>query len=487
LIKKSFLSYDRFLLLVALLAIFILFSRPPADVDMWWHLRSGEEMVKHSHILLEDIFSHTRAGETWVNAFWLADIVFYLVFSAGSFLGLAGFVALFGVLTFGLVAQQIKLPPIWRMLVLILAALTAAPMWTPRPQLFSFLLLALLDAWLVKVKLGEKRDFWLLVPLFALWANLHGGYVWGILLLIAFLVGEIFNHWFGDLKQDEDALPFPEIKRLFLFLLLGSAAVLLNPSGVALWRLPFHTIDVSLFIEEWLSPNFHDYSLHPILWMLFLLILGLANSTKKLDFTSLFKVLGFAYLTFFSQRNLAPYAIILLPVLSDILLSFGTSLRESRLLQSWQKKNLRSQTSSQISEIINVFLLFLIVFVAAIKLYDVTRPAQIYAEYPEAAVGWIAENQPEGAIFNSYNWGGYLTWQLRDYPVFIDGRADLFAQEIIGQWFTVVGGGEAAQEILNDWDVNLILLEPDWVIVRELPALGWELYFQDEKSVVFGR
>jgi len=76
---------------------------------------------------------------------------------------------------------------------------------------------------------------------------------------------------------------------------------------------------------------------------------------------------------------------------------------------------------------------------------------------------------------------------LRDYPVFVDGRADLYGDEMLNQWKQVVAGGNAAQEILNEWDVDLILLEPDWVVINELPQYGWEILYKDEMSVIYGR
>lgn len=487
--KKSPLSYDRFMLAIAFLAVFIIFTRTPRGFDIWWHLRSGEEMVLRGQILLEDIFSYTRAGAQWVNVFWLADIIFFLVFKLGGFLAHSAFVALLGVVTLGVVNKQIDLPAFPRILLLVLAALAASPAWMPRPQIFSFLLLAFLDLWLYKVKLGKKRNFWLLIPLFVLWANLHGGYIWGILLLIAMMVGELFNHWLGDETQKENTLTLPELKNLLAFTGLAYLAVLINPSGIAVLRLPFHTVDVSLFISEWLSPDFHELSFNPVLWMLFLFILALANNSRRLEYGSLFKVLGFAYLTFFSRRNVAPFAIILLPVLSREISYFLDNVVNPRALRFHSKSNLFQSKAlpEKSTYLINGIFILFVGLIAVIRLYDLTRPVKVDAEYPTEAVSWIRENQPDARIFNSYGWGGYLIWALPEMPVFIDGRADLYGKDIIYQWNDVVNGGPDAQDILDKWDVNLIFLEPYWSVVGELEHYGWKLSYQDENSVIYTR
>jgi hypothetical protein len=90
-------------------------------------------------------------------------------------------------------------------------------------------------------------------------------------------------------------------------------------------------------------------------------------------------------------------------------------------------------------------------------------------------------------MFNSYNWGGYLMWTLRDYPVFVDGRTDLYSDEIINQWLQVVNAKNGWQTVLDKWDINLILIEPTWPIVKVLPNAGWKIFYQDNTAVLFGR
>jgi len=458
--------------LTFLLTAFLL-SRTPIDADLWWHLRAGQEMWTQKSILLTDIFSYTRAGAPWVNAFWLSELLLYGLYSLGRYFALAAFVALLGALTFHLVSKNLKGNPFVDSFILLLAVVTAAPIWGPRPQILSFFLVALLDLWLLR----SPRRGWMLVPFFALWANLHGGWIWGFLLLAAHIAGLFAQSFF----QPEERIPF---RRQALYLLgwttLSALAIGLNPNGLALWRLPFQQVNVSLQIQEWLSPDFHRVDFHPLLWMLFLLMLAAPFAKKPLNWPQLFKVLGFAYLTFVAQRNIALFAITAAPLLSEWIQAFIESLprRESRPAQDLDPR---------LTSILNAVLIVVLSLAVMGNLFLISQPKRVDENYPVAAVQWMQVHQPEGRLFNSYNWGGYLLWTLPETPVFIDGRADLYGDDLLNQWHAVVNADKNALSLLDQWDVKVVLLEPDWPIVEVLKGNGWKVEFEDEQAVILVR
>ena len=106
---------------------------------------------------------------------------------------------------------------------------------------------------------------------------------------------------------------------------------------------------------------------------------------------------------------------------------------------------------------------------------------------PLDAVAFIKRQAPPGRLFNSYNWGGYLLWELPEYPVFIDGRTDLYNDEVIDQWLRVVRGDPGWQEVLDRWDVRIILIEPSMPLVNQLENAGWQELYRDEVAVVYRR
>src|SRR5258708_36154486 len=78
-----------FVLAVVFLLVFLVVTHAPNDADMWWHLRDGQEMRKQGSILTTDVFSYTRFGQPWTNAFWLSDLAMYADFSAAGYLARA--------------------------------------------------------------------------------------------------------------------------------------------------------------------------------------------------------------------------------------------------------------------------------------------------------------------------------------------------------------------------------------------------------------
>ena len=90
-------------------------------------------------------------------------------------------------------------------------------------------------------------------------------------------------------------------------------------------------------------------------------------------------------------------------------------------------------------------------------------------------------------MFNAYNWGGYLQWELPEYPVYIDGRADLYGEQILEEWWDVVNATDQALPILNEWNVNFVLLEPGWPILEKLEQNGWSLMYESNTAIIMGR
>ncbi|RME36204.1 MAG: hypothetical protein D6793_06140, partial [Thermoflexia bacterium] len=305
---------------------------PPADPDLWWHLRNGKEMVGRGEILTRDIFSYTRFGERWVNVFQLPDLLLYGLYRTGGAFALALVPPLLGSLLFGLFWGEETRSPFVRAFLILLTAAAAAPFWALRPQLASYLLLAILHRWLRQSESQVRQ-----VPLlFLLWGNVHGGFIWGVLLLLAWGTGGLAER----VLARPGAPPWKTLRTLALVTLASALAVMVNPSGVAVWSLPFQTVRVSLGIQEWHAPDFHQAYLHPVLWLLFPYVVGVAmapaaargeplpplndalqkgplrpapEARKLVPLSEVLTVLGFAYMGFVSQRAMGPFVVVTTP------------------------------------------------------------------------------------------------------------------------------------------------------------------------------
>ena len=118
---------------LAPILVFIILTRTPQDADIWWHLRAGQDMWQSKSILLTDTFSYTRAGQPRLNAFWISEIIFYLLYRLGGFFSLTALVALTGAVTFYLLFRRMGGNKFVNAFIIILATITASPIWNPRP------------------------------------------------------------------------------------------------------------------------------------------------------------------------------------------------------------------------------------------------------------------------------------------------------------------------------------------------------------------
>jgi hypothetical protein len=281
-------------------------------------------------------------------------------------------------------------------------------------------------------------------------------------------------------------------------------AVLINPNSINTWLVPFQTINVSSLqnlISEWASPDFHDIGQQSLLWLTFACAACFGLSGRGIDGTDLVSYILFGYMAFVARRNFGPFALAAAPILArhlwpacqNVWARFKLQQRTSAArLQAWMDKiNRPDLIPAGAHKAINLSLVGLLTFITLIKVYAVSNPSVVGAylprEFPSQAVQWIDQNRPAGRLLSSYNWGGYLIWSLPKYPVFVDGRTDLFNDEIIDQWLQVVNAQPGWENVLNKWGVNLVLLEPDRPVIGNLERSGWKLLYADRMAVVYGR
>ena len=488
---------NRLVITITLLLIFIMAARTPLDTDLWWHLRAGAETLRIGQPLLSDPFSFTRLGTPWINHSWLSQVGMALLFDWGGYLVLGGTVAGLATLSMVFVLLQCDGPVFLKSAALLLGSVVASVVWVPRPQLTSLVLMALTGYLLYLYKHRGRDLLWVLPPIFILWSNLHGGYPLGLLLIGSMLAGEVVNHILG--LESEHILTWKQIARLGGWTALCLLAVLVNPNGLDMWRIPFQTLNVGVlqqFIPEWASPDFHSLLQQTLLWLFLSVFAAVALSGKTMDCSDLICVLGFATLALVARRNYGPFALVAVPVL----VRYGAAALEawrqrspwlSKLERRVQSKTIESLSVRRIKKTINLSLAVLLALVAIGKLYVVTQPAfvnhYLVESYPVRAVEWLVENHPRGRMLNEYNSGGYLLWALPETRVFVDGRTDLFGDEIIGEWIGAVQAGPGWQETLERYEVDLVMLSPDQPLLQQLPGAGWNLLYQDAQTKIFGR
>jgi len=190
-------------------------------------------------------------------------------------------------------------------------------------------------------------------------------------------------------------------------------------------------------------------------------------------------------LAFVSQRNIPLAVIVITPIIIERFSDFWSTIRKRTIPASDDVH--RSIKNVRGSKILNIILILFLVIFTIIRVKLQLSPTLVEEKYPTKAIQTILATSPEGNMFNSYNWGGYLIWKLPKYPVFIDGRADLYGEDIINEWWAVVNGTDNTMTILDKHNINLIILEPDWPVINILIMNHWRITYQDNISIVMTR
>jgi hypothetical protein len=491
-IRRWLLWFNTRRLTVAILfvALFAMAIRAPADTDTWWHLAAGKVTLESSHILQTDLFSHTRYGSPWINHSWLSQVILYWLFNHFSYAGLGLWMGAAVAVAFVFVYRQMEGGPFMRAFILVFAAATSAVIWVARPQLFSFLLTAVVGYVLYLFKWRGVNRLWLLPLVFVLWVNLHAGYALGFMLLAAFVAGEVLNRLLALIAPPDD--PVVDWRGIGVVVgVAGLSAFLLvvNPNTTRMWTYYLDTVGIGAlqeFIQEWQSPDFHPLHTHPFIWLLLATLAAVGLSGRRADGTDLAMVGMFAYASLLAGRNFGPFALVVAPVLSRHVTSILARL-------GWDARLGCGSRSRPMLGVVNTLLLVLIVGLAVMKVWIPLNSAfnerELRKGLPVGAAAWVRQHRPLGEMFNPYNWGGYLVWELwPDYRVFVDGRTDLFGDELLRQYLEVQVGRPGFEDTLAAYDVNLVLTYPDDALSAQLAcAGGWEEVYRDEVAVVWVR
>jgi len=187
-------AFDRLLAVITFLLVFLMAARTPLDTDMWWHLSAGEEMLRTHAILRTEIFSFSRFGAEWTNPYWLSQIGLAVTRHVFGWAGISAGVALLALCSMMFVYWQCEGPELLKTASVILSSVVASVVWSPRPQLISLVWMALTGYLVYLYKWHGKKVLWCIPLVFVLWANTHGGYPLGLILIGCVFGGEILNH-----------------------------------------------------------------------------------------------------------------------------------------------------------------------------------------------------------------------------------------------------------------------------------------------------
>ncbi len=405
-VSTSFLKWGLVLLVGEL------FILPPLDTDLGWQLRYGAHLFFSHRPWYQNHLTFFLPNYHWNHSYTLYQLLVFIVYRWMGFPGLALLSGIVVGLTYYLLIKRFSLSLSLFSLLIFYASGWGVSLLGIRSQLFTLLGLAGLSSFFPFSIPFKKKDVWLVFFLFSLWANLHGGFILGLFYLLTKVV-------FDGLDKGRK-----ELFKGILVLLAAVAGSLLNPFSFKIYfEIYRHTYyPLNRLIAEWVPPGpFGVFFIVVALVSVFLIFTFLFQEEK--GFLTwpvggyLFLFLVFSYLGLKARRHLPLVGIGYLFLLNQVVPKI--SLNEPRLKQIKLKFNF-------------LFFLGLIVLIVNFLPSKVRMLSSLSANwsspligsrYPRLATEWLKQH-PHTChyLFNAYEWGGYLEWQLPFLKVFVDGR-----------------------------------------------------------------
>jgi hypothetical protein len=472
------------------------FCLPVSNPDLFWHLSAGRWMAEHRAFPRQDWLSTTMLGRPWADFEWLVQLLWYGVMEAA---GLSGLWAL-KVLAFSACAALLWLAlglyavgPAWRGLAVFWWALGMTSANDLRPENLSVLLFIGLLAWLEARRLGRWRGRSLRLEAagvglyFCVWANLHAGFLYGLVLLGIYAGVEAFR------RSD----------RLGWLCAAGAVAALLNPYGAQVYIVPWEhwamREDLALYIKEWHGAsmlNRWHWPFWGILFFAFIVICGRFIRRKDTPMEHILAVAAFGLSASAHARTGVYFLAASVPVAAAALT--GAESSSARIRARLAKPVFASAFCLGAAFFAWQVVPLLEYGIAFNPGYAPRGAAEFLLRERDALAGRV--------LLNPWHWGGYLGWRLHpEYRVFTDGR--YIFHHLLREMVEARRSPQEMQSFLDRHRVDVVVLEPERgtlpmkvrgksgeeTILRRpaylffFPRETWALVYWDTRAVVFVR
>jgi hypothetical protein len=495
---------DGVFLVVALLVFLTARQGLLDDPGLGWHLRNIDAMLAQGGWLHVDPFTEPRDGKVqpWLSNQWLGEIPFWLGERWAGLEGIAAVAAIILAFTLRCLYRMLLHDGCpWPVAVFWTsqAAMGVSCSWVARPNLFTLLFVLITARVCVlfhEQRCSQRATLWLL-PMFAVWANVHGGFLAGFTLLGATLAIEIALAVLSPPDRKRSA----RVRASHLFLLMGGAflATLLNPYGLALYCWIFQLLGDPFFMDlhqEWKSPNFHGKGAIRFEWLMLLFPVLLAVSKRRPNLVELGLALLWFHFALNGFRYVPLWVVIAVPLLARSSLEIPWLQEQAHRLFPVEEFKRWFVVPSRVSWVGG--------FLGAILLLALARgaegrlarhqpnilPADALDRFLRIHEEWHRQHGRRPVVFHSYDWGGYLTWHGGpDFRNWIDDRNEVQGREHIQNYFSILETEAGWSEKLDRADVQLICIQCDAPLTFRLSERPhkWRQLFRDEWAVIFQR
>jgi len=445
-----------------------------ADPDLHWQTWAGRRIIEQHAIPRQDDLSFTAAGRPWIYHSWLSAVVLGGAYKLAGGAGLAIYrLVVFAAI--GAALLRLLLNRCGHLLVSTVGLLIAAPFLgvfiNVRGHAFTWLLVAIVILIFDAVRPGRSWPLWLLPPLMAVWVNLHGGFVLGLIVITAAVVETLCG-----LNCTAD----PALRRrrglLTTILLLTWTATLANPWGTQLyayvWRegwAPHYSI------SEWQPISRSQVPYYAVCVAAASLAALVTRRARPLDLTV------FVLLAAETLRHARFFPALVIASELVFASAIGTTWRQST-------------TAGPLAILARPWLaaaacLLALVPVAARWLRDPPhlRVTLSPSRFPIDACRFIQSQRIGPNLANDYNWGGYAIWHLHpNQRVAIDGRyLTVYPVDFVERYLRAYTDGTLPQ-FLAPHPVDAWLVESDGPTAAALRRdSSWREIYRDRLAAVF--
>ena len=453
------------------------------DGDLPKHLAIGKYVLSGHFPPVNDIFSHTRYGVPFAPHKWLSGVLFYLSYLVFNEKGIVILSATLLAATFAVIYNdsvshtQLRLPTLF---LIAFGAAVSSLHWIARPHLFTMFMIAVWLVWNEKLASGKKIPLLYFPVGMFLWNNLHGEFISGFLITIAYLAG-----WIWDYIFDRAETQLELGKKLGAVLGMITFVTLLNPISFRAWGTVLNWMGNQYLMEntqETIPPNFLDADFYILLAFIAFSIFQLTIKQERLPARHGFILAGFTILTLLSARNLHIYGVVAPFILARTLKRRQASV----ILQGYEDLLKRFDNRNRMLFWPIVTILAGVLFLQSSPLGTVQRFSPGY--FPVQAVEWLEQNPQQGEMFNPFDWGGYIALKLwPENRVFIDSQGDVYGEAFIREYEQLISLKTGWQDVLQKYHIEWAMVPQPWPLAAAMKNEGWITIYEDPTAIILRR
>ena len=464
--RSAPVSFEAAPLILALAALALGAFAPTVlgDGDTWSHVATGDWILDHRAVPHADPFTFTFAGAPWTAHEWFSEVLLALAHRAAGWGGVMLLTGAAAAAAVYVVARRVArdLAGVAVLVVMMLSLALIAPSLLARPHMLALPVMAIWCDALVSARERGVAPPAMLAVAMALWANLHGGFIFGLALIAPFAIEAIVDA--------------PAERRLetgrgwMLFGLASLVAALVTPLGGEGLVFPFRLMNNPELanISEWRAADFsHPGGLEFALVALLALAL---TRPLRLAPVRLLILLGLVHMSLQHARHE-----MLLAILGPMLLAAPIAKALDRPAPSLAPG--RAVVAAALAAALGI--------AGARLALPLTRADS--ASAPIAALQATPESLRQKPVLNSYSFGGYLIYA--GVKPYIDGRADMFGGDFMGLYKRILAGeSEPLETTLKRYQIFWTIFPPGASVVAAMDREpGWRRLYADKFAVVHVR